>query len=72
MVVNFLGMKVNVLDHGSFISMGPTQQIDYFLSLKRNQGFGEANGDLSPINIPITSAVDPDVTDANAVKNSLV
>lgn len=72
MVVNFLGMKINVLDHGSFITMGPTQQIDYFLSLKRNQGFGEANGDLSPINIPISSVVDPDVSESNAAKNSII
>lgn len=72
MVVNLLGFKVNVLDHSSVISMGPNQFIDQFVSYKRNQGVGEQNGDLSPINIPFNYIFDPDGVDSPTVKNSVI
>ena len=72
MVVNLLGIKVNVLDHASLMNMGPNQFIDQFVSYKRNQGFGEQNGDLSPIFVPISYINDPDLTDSWTVKNSII
>lgn len=71
-VVNLLAFKVNVLDRGGTISFGPNQQIDYFLSNKQNQGFGEENGDLSLNNCPISIVNDSDVNDSNAGKTSVV
>jgi hypothetical protein len=72
MVVNLLALKVNVLDHASIVNMGPNQFIDQFISYKRNQGFGEQNGDVSPVNIPISWIADPDLNDSNSVKNSVI
>ncbi|MEH7335412.1 hypothetical protein V7161_22585 [Neobacillus drentensis] len=72
MVVNLLGFKVNVIDQGSNVVMGPNQQFDLFVSTKRNQGFGELNGDISPVNIPIQAVTDQDVIDSASIKNSVV
>lgn len=72
MAINFLGFKVNAVDNSSFINLGPNQLVDYFVSYKRNQGVGDQNGDLSPINIPISWVVDPDVNDTNSAKNSII
>jgi len=72
MAINFLGFKVNTVDNTSFINFGPNQFIDQFTSYKRNQGVGEQNGDLSPVNIPISYVLDPDLTDSNTSKNSVV
>jgi len=68
--VNMLGFKVNAVDHASVINFGPVQYIDQFMSYKRNQGFGEQNGDLSPSNIPLSVAIDPDLSDSNSLKGS--
>lgn len=72
MTVNLLGVKANVLDRGSHISFGPVQQIDLFLSTKQNMGFGEDNGDLSPVYVPFSMILDQDVVDSPSLKNSLV
>ncbi|MCD7032957.1 hypothetical protein LRR81_01860 [Metabacillus sp. GX 13764] len=72
MVVNIMGFKVNVIDRSGTFNVGTLQQIDYFLSIKQNQGFGEENGDLAPIYIPISSVLDSDLTDSNSIKNSVV
>ncbi len=72
MVVNFLGIKVNVLEHESSFTIGPFFQLDTFVSEKRNYGFGEENGDLVLINIPISGITDTDLIDAASVKNSVV
>lgn len=72
MAINFLGFKVNTVDNASFINFGPNQTLDQFLSYKRNQGVGEQNGDISPVNIPISWLIDPDITDSNSAKNSLI
>jgi hypothetical protein len=72
MVVNLLGIKLNVLDHASLLNMGPNQFIDQFVSYKRNQGFGEQNGDLSPVLVPICYINDPDLSDSWTAKNSII
>ncbi|MDP4083657.1 MAG: spore germination protein [Bacillota bacterium] len=71
LVINLLGFKVNSVDNSSVINAGSLFYIDQFTSYKRNQAFGEQNGDLSPINIPIMSVIDPDIADSPTVKNSL-
>ena len=72
-VINMLGFKINSNDHNSIISFGPNAQNDYFISYKRNQGFGEQNGDLltSPV-LPVCGFNDPDWADSDSVKNSFV
>jgi len=72
MVVNFLGIKINVLDHESSSTIGPFFQMDTFVSEKRNYGFGEENGDLVIINIPISAVTDQDVVDATPAKSSII
>ncbi|MFY4774759.1 hypothetical protein [Metabacillus sp. RGM 3146] len=72
MVLNVMGFKVNVIDRSGTLNIGTLQQIDYFLSVKQNQGFGEENGDIAPIYLPISSVFDPDVSDSNSWKNSVV
>ncbi|MCY7494247.1 hypothetical protein [Bacillus safensis] len=71
-VVNVGAFKINAMDRGLSLTLGPYQQIDYFLSMKLNQGFGEDNGDCSPLVIPISSVLDPDMVDSNSVKNSVI
>jgi hypothetical protein len=71
-VINLLGFKVNTIDNASVVNAGSLQYIDQFVSYKRNQAVGEQNGDLSPINLPISNVVDPDVADSTAAKNSAI
>lgn len=71
-VTNVFAIKVNVMDRSSQISFGSIQQADIFLSTKRNQGFGEQNGDLAPVNFPVNIVNDPDLSESNSVKNSVV
>lgn len=71
-IANVLNFKVNVLDRHSQVVYGSSQQADIFLSTKRNMGFGEQNGDLSAVNIPINFVNDTDVADTNSIKNSLI
>ncbi|WP_374110632.1 hypothetical protein [Neobacillus cucumis] len=72
MSVNLGDLKVNVLDHGSILNMGPNQMTDVFISYKRNQGYGEQNGDIAPMLIPISFLLDNDVSDSPTVKNSII
>lgn len=71
-VINVLGYKINSIDNGAVANMGSFLCIDKFVAYKRNQAFGELNGDLSPVNFPSNAIIDPDVSDSNAVKNSVV
>ncbi|SFE63028.1 hypothetical protein SAMN05428981_10750 [Bacillus sp. OV194] len=72
MVVNMLGFKVNTMDRSATLSFGPIQQLDLFSSNKINQGFGEDNGDLTVVNLPIIWVADQDFIDAPSVKNSVL
>lgn len=72
MVVNLGNIKINVLDHASVFNMGPNQLIDQFVSYKRNQGYGEQNGDIVPIIIPISYIFDADVSDSWTAKYSVL
>ncbi|SCC36015.1 hypothetical protein SAMN04488137_3714 [Fictibacillus solisalsi] len=72
MVVNMLGFKVNTMDRSATLGFGPVQQLDLFSSNKINQGFGEDNGDLTVVNLPIIWVADQDVIDSNSVKNSVL
>ncbi|NRD79520.1 hypothetical protein HPT25_19350 [Bacillus sp. BRMEA1] len=72
MVVNIGGIKVNTFDHASILNMGPNQFIDQFVSYKRNQGYGEQNGDVVPIIIPICTIYDSDFSDSWTGKASII
>ena len=71
-VVNLLAVKVNTIDRSGTLSFGPTQQIDYFLANKQNQGFGEENGDITFNNVPLSIVIDQDVNDSNSAKTSVI
>jgi len=70
--INLLGFKVNVFDHASALNMGPSQYIDQFITYKRNQGYGEQNGDIVPFFIPIAQIWDNDMYDSLSIKNSIL
>lgn len=70
MTVNLGDLKVNVLDHASVLTMGPNQFIDQFVSYKRNQAYGEQNGDFVPTFIPIGYIFDSDLSDSWTAKNN--
>ncbi|MEH7382106.1 hypothetical protein V7138_16725 [Bacillus sp. JJ1533] len=72
MVLNVLGFKINSNDNGAVANMGSIQLVDQLVTYKRNQAFGEQNGDLNLINVPVAAVFDPDASDSNAVKNSVV
>ncbi|MDQ0200127.1 hypothetical protein [Neobacillus ginsengisoli] len=72
MMVNFLGIKLNAIDHSSLMNFGPNQWIDHFITYKRNQGFGEQNGDIVPVIIPISYVFDSDFLDSSSIKNSII
>ncbi|WP_338472361.1 hypothetical protein R4Z10_06340 [Niallia sp. XMNu-256] len=70
--INILGIKINAIDNGAIVNLGPSQHLDQFVSYKRNQGFGEQNGDLSPTVLPNSLVLDPDISDSNSIKASIV
>ena len=70
--INLLAFKVNTNDNNSVVNAGSLQYIDLFLSYKRNQGFGEMNGDLSAFTLPISNIADPDVADSVSNKGSAI
>ncbi len=72
MVVNMIGLKVNLMDYSSTISYGPVQQVDVFISTKKNSGYGEEIGDFSPVFVPIDIVFDFDLLDSNSGKNSAI
>lgn len=68
--VNLLGFKVNLIDNASVMNFGPLQYIDQLVTYKRNIGFGEIIGDLSPPRATLSITIDPDLNDAQAIKVS--
>lgn len=72
MSVNVLQIKVNAIDNSAVLNIGPNQQVDFFMSYKRNQGIGEQNGDLSPIICTLSLVSDQDLIDTQALKNSII
>lgn len=71
-ILNILAFKVNTMDRGATMGLGPNQHIDTFMSNKQNQGFGEENGDFCISNIPMILQNDSDLTDTNSVKTSVI
>jgi hypothetical protein len=72
MKINLLGFKINAVDNSSVVNAGPLQYIDQLVSYKRNQAVGEINGDLSPVNLPISTVIDPDLIDSATNKTSAI
>ncbi|WP_251552723.1 hypothetical protein [Neobacillus muris] len=70
--MNILGFKINALDHGAVINLGPSQHNDFFVSYKRSQGIGEQNGDLSPSLLSVSWVSDMDLIDSPTIKNSVL
>ncbi|MCM3702353.1 spore germination protein [Paenibacillus macerans] len=70
MAVNVFAFKVNTMERASSFSFGPSQQLDFFVSTKRNQGV-ESMGDLAPLYLTVTNILDTDLVDSNSVKNSV-
>ncbi|WP_276354417.1 hypothetical protein [Cohnella caldifontis] len=71
-MVNILGLKINAIDNGATVQMGTAQQIDFFVSYKRNQGIGEQNGDLSPMSFTLSWVRDQELIDSPTWKISLL
>ncbi|WP_035323611.1 hypothetical protein [Peribacillus kribbensis] len=71
-MVNLLAFKINVMDRGASLSMGPNQYLDTLMSNKQNQGFGEENGDFCFVNTPLIMLNDSDLNDSNSVKTSVI
>ncbi len=71
MNINLFVFKVNSLDRASTAGIGPNQQLDFFVSTKRNQGI-EDMGDFSPTYLPITNIMDADLLDSNSSKGSVI
>ncbi|MEH7076010.1 hypothetical protein [Neobacillus drentensis] len=70
--LNILGIKINAIDHGAVVNLGPSQHLDLFVSYKRNQGIGEQNGDLSPTLLSTSWVLDNDLEDSTTVKSSIL
>ncbi|WP_394233619.1 hypothetical protein [Niallia oryzisoli] len=70
--LNILGVKINAIDNGGIVNFGPSQHLDIFVSYKRNQGFGEHNGDYSLILQNHSWVWDMDLLDSLSVKSSIV
>jgi len=71
-VINLLGFKVNVNERNANLSIGSIQQVDSFVSTKKNNALGDQFGDLLTILFPINFLNDSDLNDSNSAKNSLV
>lgn len=70
--LNILGIKINAIDHGAVVNLGPSQHLDLYVSYKRNQGIGEQNGDLSPTLLTASWVSDMDLIDTLATKSSII
>lgn len=68
--LNILGIKINSVDNGAVVNLGPSQHLDLFVSYKRNQGFGEHIGDLSPILLSTSWVSDMNLIDSASLKSS--
>jgi hypothetical protein len=70
--LNILGIKINAIDHGAVVNLGPSEHLDLYVSYKRNQGIGEQNGDLSPTLLTVSWVSDMDLIDTLANKSSII
>ncbi|MFS0823306.1 hypothetical protein [Bacillus sp. 1P02SD] len=70
--LNIVGIKINSVDNGAVVNLGPSQHVDQFVSYKRNQGLGEINGDLPQTLMSVSSVWDMDTLDSLANKSSVV
>lgn len=70
--LNMLGLKINAVDHGATVNLGPSVHFDLYVSYKRNQGFGEQNGDASPSYMTKSAVSDQDFIDSSSVKSSFL
>lgn len=71
-VLNIIGIKINAIDHGAVVNLGASQHFDLCVSYKRNQGFGEQNGDIAPTVQSQYAVWDMDLIDNPTVKSSFL
>ncbi|WP_339062879.1 hypothetical protein [Tepidibacillus marianensis] len=71
-VINLLGFKMNVNERNANLSLSSIQQIDSFVSTKKNNALGDQFGNLLTILLPINFLNDSDLNDSNSAKNSVV
>jgi len=69
-VINLLGFMVNVNERNANLSISSIQQVDSFVSDKKNQGVGDQFGDLESILAPINFVNEADINDSNGIKTS--
>ncbi|MBB6447079.1 hypothetical protein [Bacillus benzoevorans] len=69
-VLNIVGIKLNTMDNGAVVNLGPSQHLDQFISYKRSQGIGEQNGDISPTILSQSLVWDADLIDSPTLKSS--
>ncbi|RFB18755.1 hypothetical protein DZB84_00435 [Bacillus sp. HNG] len=70
--LNVGGIKINSVDNGAVVNLGPSQHLDQFVSYKRNQGVGEKNGDLQQNLMSFSGVWDTDVLDSLSNKSSVI
>ncbi|MDR4886107.1 spore germination protein [Fredinandcohnia sp. QZ13] len=70
--LNVGGIKINSVDNGAVVNLGPSQHLDQFVSYKRNQGVGEKNGDLQQNLMSFSEVWDTDVLDSLSNKSSVI
>lgn len=68
--LNLLGIKINAIDNGAVVNLGPSQHLDQFVAYKRNQGIGEMNGDLCNYAFSQSWVSDMDLLDSPSIKSS--
>ncbi|KHE67456.1 hypothetical protein [Halobacillus sp. BBL2006] len=65
--INLPHMKINTVEKQSSVSFGQNYKTNRYVTCKRQQGFGEQNGDRVITHHPIQGVVDADFSD-NEVK----
>ncbi|WP_338448203.1 hypothetical protein R4Z09_18405 [Niallia oryzisoli] len=70
--INIMAVKINAVDNGAVVNFGPSEHMDMFVSYKRNQGFGEQNGDYNPILQSYSWVWDMDLLDSLSSKSSII
>nr|MDH3077164.1 hypothetical protein [Bacillus velezensis] len=70
-VINFEYIKMNGISGGATFNTGSSVMVRNTATNKRNEGYGEQNGDCTVVVIPIMSIDDSDLIDGTANKVSL-
>jgi hypothetical protein len=61
--IHLPNMKINTVEKQSSVSFGQNYKTKRHITSKKQQGYGEQNGDRVIIHFPIQGVVDADVSD---------